>query len=107
MHYYLADLDQQDLVRRIRRASGNTEIVLWEMVGLNNIFTPVSAGPETAKALGIERGEVIGYYIPDGGGHFMGAAVGDAGVADPNQPPPMRDIVGTLRWRRQLSDARS
>ena len=105
-HYMLARLDQQDLICLIRRASGDNELVLWEMIGLNSFYEIHTAGPQTAGKLGINVGEVIGYKIPGGGGHFMGAAIGDLENQIPMQPPPVKDIIGTIRWRYQLAKKR-
>ena len=49
------------------------------------------------------EGEIIAYETPDGGGHFMGAAIPDLMAEDPSQAPPTRDVIGTLRWRSQSS----
>ncbi len=102
-HRYLANMSQPDLLARIRAASDMTDVLLWEMVGLNHIYTPVIAGPETARKLEIRAGEIIGYLVSEGGGHFRGSTTGDALVPHKNQAPPARDVIGTLRWQIRLS----
>ena len=102
VHYMMARMDQADLIYRIRRAADDNKLLIWEMVGLNNFYEIHTAGPITAGRLGINIGEIIGYTIPEGGGHFMGSASGDLENQIPRQAPPVKDIIGTLRWRYQL-----
>ena len=90
----------------MRNASDLADLILWEMVGLNHFYTPVIAGPEAARKLGIQQGEIIGYLTPEGGGHVQGSAVGDAMVPIKNQAPPARDLIGALRWQARLAGAR-
>ena len=103
-HRYLANMSQPDLLARIRAASDMPDVLLWEMVGLNHIYTPVIAGPETARKLEIRAGEIIGYLVPESGGHSRGSTIGDAFVPRQNQAPPARDVIGALRWQMRLTE---
>ena len=71
----LRGLSRGDLLRQIRSASGDSEIVLWEQVGYGDIYAPVSAGPETAQSLGVRAGDIIGYKIIEG--QQKGSAIAD------------------------------
>lgn len=101
-HHYLASLPQAELLKRLREISDNDSLLLWEMVGLNHICYDILAGPLTAAKLGIHRGELIGYFTPDGCGHIMGGSIGDLSVPHPNEPPPEMDIIGRLRWDKGI-----
>ena len=115
-HYELVSLKQSELLTRIRQAAEIRNIVLWEMVGLNDIYVTVTAGPICAGKLGINKGEIIGYSLnysyTDSKGNtkeenynnVTGKAIGDAMVEEPNQPPPIQDIIGTMRWRMRIAN---
>ncbi len=105
-HYFLAGLEQHDLIARIRQAADDPDLLLWEMIELNNIYTAVVAGPITAQRLRISEGEIIGYHVPDFN-RVVGSAFGDAMVQDPAQAPDQRDVIGTLRWRFRLAGPHS
>lgn len=57
----LRGLSRDKLLAEIRRATDDPDIVLWEQVPYGEIYTPVRAGPQAAKALGVRPGDVIGY----------------------------------------------
>lgn len=97
-HKILAGLPQAELIRRIRLAADDNSLLLWEMVGLSHIYSEVRAGPVTASRLGVSKGEVIAYSVPDGGGHITGGAISDLMNVDSNQQPSKNDVIGTLRW---------
>ena len=115
-HYLLASLNQEELLKRIRSAIEFNDIVLWEMVGLNDIYVPHTVGSISAGKLGINEGEIIGYSLSysytDAKGNkkkedynkVTGKAIGDAMVEEPNQPPPIKDIIGTMRWRMRMAN---
>jgi hypothetical protein len=87
----LRALPRAELLREIRRATGDREIVLWEQVEYGSIPQAVRAGPETAQALGVPRGQIIGYKVPEGVGHQKGGAIGDLMNATPQPASPYGD----------------
>jgi hypothetical protein len=101
-HHLLAALPQTELVRLIREAADDNELLLWEMIGLGHFYWAVRAGPLTAIRLGIRENEIIGYHTPERTGHVLGGAIGDLMVDNPNQAPTAQDIIGTLRWQSRL-----
>jgi hypothetical protein len=86
---YLKSLSRDELLTEIRRATENPDILLWELVGYGDMYEPVRAGPETAAALGLEGGEVIGYVllVP----RPMGSAIGDLMNSVRQDEPPYPD----------------
>jgi hypothetical protein len=59
----LRQLPRGELLKKIRAASDDYEIVLWEQVHYGGGYTPVVAGPKAAAKLGVREGEVIGYKV--------------------------------------------
>ncbi len=86
---YLRSLPRNELVREIRRATGDDRILLWEQVGYGDMYTPVRAGVETAAKLGVLPGVVIGYLLTVE--RPMGSALGDLMNAECQDSPPYPD----------------
>ena len=61
VHYLIARLNQQDLIYRIRPAAEDDELLLWGMIGLNNFYEIVTAGPVTAGKPRRNVWEIFGY----------------------------------------------
>ena len=72
---FLRTLPRQELLRRIRAAADDDRIVFWEQVAYSDMYVKVTAGPETAAALGVPISAVIGYRIT--AGTPMGGALAD------------------------------
>ena len=104
-HRYLANLEQRDLLARLRSAAGIPTLILWELVELDHAYTVVIAGPETARKLGIQEGEIIGYLVQAGRAQRVGPSSGEAIVPRRDQAPPARDFIGSLRWKARASGA--
>ena len=66
---------RRTLQAELRKITGDQDFHLWEFVGMNWIYRPVSAGPQTAARLGVPQGAIIGYHVDSG--HVFGGAIGD------------------------------
>jgi hypothetical protein len=70
-------LPRRSLQAELRRFTGDRQLYLWEFVGMNWFYTPVRAGRQTALQFGVPEGSIVGYHVPEDGGHKMGSAIGD------------------------------
>lgn len=95
--YVLSNLNQDKLLRQIRSASEFNDIVLWEMVGLNDIYTEVKAGSINAGKLGINRVETYGYNVTVG--HQKRDFIGDVIVEVLNHSSSIANILENLHRR--------
>jgi hypothetical protein len=43
-YYHLANMEQFELLNLIRKVTDNQKIILWEILGLNNIYTEYTTG---------------------------------------------------------------
>ena len=78
-------LPRRTLQAELRRITEDPEFYLWEFIGLNWMYTPVSAGPQTAARLGVKRGAIIGYHVA--AGHVFGGAISDLMNVAATEPP--------------------
>jgi hypothetical protein len=84
----LKSLSRRDLLRELRRVSEMPSLLLWEQVGYGSIYTPVSAGVQTAARLGVPRGSIIGYLVDNAP---MGSSLSGLDNAVPQNDPPYPD----------------
>jgi hypothetical protein len=88
----LRGLPRGDLLRELRKATGDREIALWEQIGYGDMYIPVRAGREAAAQLGVRPGDVIGYRLPESVARApMGSAIGDLMHAEPQNVSPYGD----------------
>lgn len=97
---YYDSIPRRALQTELRRFTRDSKLYLWEFVGPNWIYTAVRAGKQTALNFGVKEGEVIGYHVPDGGGHVFGGSIGDLQnvfASNPPYPDPFSVNAG-IRW---------